>query len=101
MSEPLSKTELVRAAWITELRREGHRQCFGTYWDGLSRVCALGLLAEVAGVDPNDETRATDAAGISVRQANKIVVLNDGDHVAGVRKHSFSQIADVVEGWFK
>jgi hypothetical protein len=51
VSEPLDKAVLSRAAWLTELRRQGHRQCVAVYEDdsdGTMRVCALGLLREVA-----------------------------------------------------
>lgn len=111
MTKTLDKTELVRLAWLTELRRQGQRQCVGEYMDGLGSVCALGLLAEVSGM-PRDElwTRTNDLdlddlaeigalAGLSDEQTDGVYGRNDGSD--GYQKHTFAEIADVVEGWFK
>ena len=95
MSTPQSKESLVRLSWLTELRRQGHRQCAGTYRKG-EKVCALGLLAETMGADlawhqPDGWVEA--ATGLHNWQALQVVALND-DH------YTFAEIADVVAGWF-
>lgn len=110
MTKTLDKTELVRLAWLTELRRQGHRQCTGEYAQG-TNVCALGLLLEVAGKTvewavKHDEARVGEFAGLSPRQARTVVCMNDGLTNFNVgygryHKHTFAEIADVVEGWFK
>lgn len=113
MSKTLTKEELVRAAWLVELRRQGHRQCNGEFKNGM-RVCALGLLAEVAHYDLDGDEDADIVgalAGLTTHQAKEIAARNDGGliGVAGVvpkgirrfREHTFAEIADVIEGWFK
>jgi hypothetical protein len=106
MTQPLTKEELIRGAWITALRMEGHRQIrwepYGHFDD---RVCAGYLLREIAGVPNRLDTRsiyydrrACWAAGLSTWQGFKIMFMNDG---LLCRQHTFSEIADVVEGWFK
>jgi hypothetical protein len=105
MAETLDKQTLTRLAWITELRRQGHRQCTGAYFSKAGGVCALGLLMEIA-IDRSrwcdeewDEMCAVGAlAGLTSDQAGEVALLNDGMLCA---KHTFAQIADVVEGWFK
>jgi hypothetical protein len=94
MTKPLTKEELIRSAWITALRMQGHRQCHGKFRDG-DLVCALQILREVVG--PVNE-RLTVLAGISLEQFGDVVLMNDG---VGVHKHTFAEIADVVEGWFR
>ena len=97
-----SSPDEIRARWIAELRRQGHRQCTGSYTDFGGRVCALGLLAEVAGHSfergdwPDD---IGDLAGLREDHSDKIVGMNDGKWE--FHKHTFAEIADVVEGWFK
>ena len=100
MSEPLSKTELVRAAWLVELRRQGGRQCADYYCLSTRKVCALGLLLEVASEDDEpDVWEAGALAGLDSEQSQDVANRNDG--ALGYHKHSFAEIADVVEGWFK
>src|SRR5262245_17142629 len=120
MTRTLDKTELVRLSWLTELRRQGDRQCEGDYFRG-TNVCALGLLAEVAGyngsslldlfdddliiskvVDQHDTQQVVGAlAGLSAEQAALVVGMNDGTCCeAYYNKHTFAQIADAVESWF-
>jgi hypothetical protein len=105
MTAPIkTKEELTRLAWITELRRQGHRQCTnGQYADANHRmVCALGLLREVAfpKASPEDREMLDDVeevgalAGLSGGQSFEVGDLND--HTC-----NFAEIADVVEGWFK
>ena len=106
----LSPTE-VRERWIVELRRQGHRKCEGGLADAIDgRVCALGLLAEVAGLSTGSTAddgltyyEIAEAAGLTEQQIDKIWRMNDGDqlHEPKYRKHTFPEIADVVEGWFK
>lgn len=104
MSQVKSKEQLVRLAWLTELRRQGHRQCFGAYYgdSANTKVCALGLLAEIAGVDAEefDETHEVGAfAGLSCEQTTQVWHMNDGDGDFAER-HTFAEIADVVATWF-
>ncbi len=103
MSRTLSKEDLIRSAWLTELRRQGHRQC-----DGASRAperaCALQLLSEVAG-HPRDLNLiwAAESAGLTSHQAYKVIAMNDGHAYKSAhayRKHSFTEVANAVEGWF-
>lgn len=98
MTQPLDKTTLVRAAWITELRRQGHRQCHGL-GDGLN-VCALDLLAEITAADERSSLFQVGAlAGLSAFKVTDAINRNDGSR--GYHKHTFAEIADVLEGWFK
>jgi hypothetical protein len=96
-------------AWLTELRRQGHRQCHGTPTDG-EHVCALMLLATMMGMADGDLHDVAQRAGLTREQANIVIMLCDGrrfflfqqlpkhyEH----RKHTFAEIADVVEGWFR
>jgi hypothetical protein len=105
MSNAKSKTDLVRLAWLTALRRQGGRQCGGSFSDSRGRVCALGLLQEVA-LRPDeiilacwDDIDAVGAlAGLNPQQSWDVTYRNDGDD--GHAKHTFAEIADVVAGWF-
>lgn len=105
MSTTLTKEELVRANWLVELRRQGHRQCVGA-WDRDGKVCALQLLSDQLGVVGH--VKAAQLAGLSRSQMNDVANLNDGVsfdpalarfHIA--RVHTFAEIADIVEGWFQ
>ena len=113
MAQTKTKEELVRLSWLTELRRQGHRRCEGEYFVG-TNVCALGLLAEVAGLSVYDVDEIGDAdigglAGLSAAQSAEIWRRNDGASMDEVVrptgtsycKHTFAEIADVVAGWFK
>jgi hypothetical protein len=94
MSEQKSKQELTRLAWITGLRRQGHRQCQRSYRDGAGGVCAMGLLAEMVGDDEfyaNDDW-AEDATGLIYHQTVIVMSMNDSGR-------SFEEIADVVASW--
>lgn len=108
MTKPLSKTDLTRAAWLTELRRQGHRQCTDALRIG-TRVCAIGLLGEVARANERQFDRGDDygiggLAGLSRLQVEEVTKRNDGafDEISCKRlpKHTFAEIADVVESWF-
>jgi hypothetical protein len=107
MSEAKTKEELVRLAWLAALRRQGDRQCTGTYAeDGM--VCALGLLAEITKADGYfDEVGLGAVAGLSSQQSFEVVARNDGgahpmlDPDEMFIPHTFGQIADVVEKWFE
>jgi hypothetical protein len=116
MASQLDKQSLTRLAWLTELRRQGDRKCEGDYFDwnddGEQMVCALGLLAEVAGYGSDDEmpgsTEIDQLAGLTEEQAEAVWMMNDGYTAmpgitpeVSVAKHTFAEIADVVEGWFK
>lgn len=114
MSKTLDKTELVRVAWLTELRRQGHRKCEDSYRKG-GMVCALGLLAEVADFDLlgspcGSASMVGETAGLTSDQSFEVAARNDGsefiddenDPVLGLfHVHTFAEIADIVEGWFK
>lgn len=102
MSETLDKQTLTRLAWLTELRRQGHRKCEGDFGDYLTggSVCAIGLLIEVADLGGwDDEFDVGEAAGLERWMVVQVVDRNDGD--APYHEHTFAEIADVVEGWFK
>ncbi len=112
MTKTLDKTELVRLAWLTDLRRQGHRQCTHSYAED-DNVCALGLLLEVAGKTVEwaegtcgiDETAIGELAGLTAEQSVRVISMNDGCPPSTGKppyhKHTFAEIADVVEGWFK
>jgi hypothetical protein len=102
MSTPQTKETLIRLAWTTALRLQGDRQCYDTYRDGWGRVCALGLLLEVAGIDPDIEEPQDvgELAGLHARYSRQVVAMNDGDSLAGSRKFTFAEIADRVDSWF-
>ncbi len=108
MSEQLTKETLVRLSWLTELRRQGERKCVDVYVEG-SLVCALGLLREVAIADPRDwpdDVGEVGAfAGLSHEQSEEVASRNDGafklDGIEMYHPHTLSEIADVVEGWFR
>lgn len=98
MSKIRTKEELVRLSWLTELRRQGHRQCrYATYGPG-NQVCPVALLAEINGLSASPRTWGFEdvgyLAGLSYCQISGIICLNDDDHL------TFSQIADVVASWF-
>lgn len=106
MTQPLDKTALVRASWLTELRRQGHRQCIESFEADDGRVCALGLLREIAverderHLSDWDDIKAVGAlAGLAISRSEDVVCRNDGTQ--GHPSHTFAEIADVVEGWFK
>lgn len=111
MTKTLDKTDLVRLAWLTELRRQGDRQCTGADFPK-GKVCALGLLAEIVGfewvdtLEPEDYGPLGCFAGLSWDQTQDVWKRNDGVNPDEMRpvpyhKHTFAEIADVVEGWFK
>jgi len=99
MTKPLSSQELVRLSWLTELRRQGHRQCTGVGARSGGMVCALKLLSEVAGTRSWFSRETSEAAGLTNGQAVRVIRMNDGSE--NHRRHTFAEIADVVEGWFK
>ena len=95
MSTTRTKTELVRMGWLTELRRQGHRQCNGFLFLG-HKVCAFGLLQEVAfglGSTFVGYEALTKAAGMNEGRIGPILRMNDSGQ-------TFAEIADVVESWF-
>ncbi len=107
MTKTLDKTELVRLAWLTELRRQGHRKC---EWADVKRgkgICALQLLAELCPKEEDGNVRhwgdVGRYAGLSYEQQTEVYCRNDGvsDRGTTYHKHTFAEIADVVEGWFK
>lgn len=107
MAKTKSKEDLIRLSWIAELRRQGDRQCKGNLHTG-TRVCALGLLAEVCGLSPEEADKLTRRgkgfgpigamAGLDGAQTDAVWWMNDGRF--GRRKHTFGEIADVVARWF-
>ncbi len=103
MSKTRTKEELIRLAWIAALRRSGHRKCVEDYSTSKGRVCALGLLAEVAGINARDvqglELHEVGAlAGLCKNESRYVAWLNDGNLI-NIRPHTFREIADIVEGW--
>jgi hypothetical protein len=111
MTQPLTKEELVRSAWITELRRQGERKCEGEYAASGGKLCALGLLIEVVGLAGFKGFKGAGTLGqkigLSSARTAAVVGMNDGTPyiykgiIYTPRKHTFSEIADVVEGWFR
>ena len=98
MSEVKPKETLMRLAWIAALRREGHRKCTGEYQSGFGKVCALGLLAEVAGKKVDGLTRIDEVggwAGLDFMASARVMNMNDG---VGQPKRTFSEIAGWLEG---
>lgn len=111
MSSTLDKTALVRLSWLTELRRQGHRQCQGP--QNGDKVCALVLLTEMInprwfnGIDNDLATlkRYGHQAGLTDHQTDMVASMNDGrgwQSCSGnlFRKYTFAEIADVVASWF-
>jgi hypothetical protein len=113
MTAPIETEEkLLRLAWLAALRREGHRQCTGTMFEG-NLVCAIGLLAEVAGLSTADveameeeqdlhypgrtEDALGELAGLDDYQVCDITSMNDGKQQ---QRKSFAEIANVVESWY-
>ena len=124
MAEQLDKTVLTRLAWLTELRRQGHRQCVGGQTGAFKNssdatVCAVRLAFEMIPAEARDAHDSivvvvAKATGLSYAQAATVLMLNDGRRewwVDGedvflspqfeVRPHTFAEIADVIEGWGK
>jgi hypothetical protein len=108
MSEHKSKETLVRLAWIAALRNQGDRQCREMMRQG-QLVCALGLLAEItefSGSIIEAELVVGAMAGLDDNQCSHVACLNDGVRNKRLgfnlkfKKHTFSEIADVIEGWF-
>src|SRR5262249_12102494 len=101
------KQTLTRLAWITELRRQGHRQCTnGLYFDDDMTACALAILGEVAGLTPRQISHREGSqigalAGLKLWQSQHVVKLNDGGTDCQGGKHTCAEIADVVEDWFR
>ena len=105
MSTQRTKEELVRLAWTTKLRRQGHRQCVLRAHDHRGNVCAFALLAEIAphatrwpGSGSIDYETLARAAGLARGHLREVLCMNDGKYE--FRRHTFAEIADVVEGWF-
>lgn len=96
VTRPLAKEELIRTAWLTQLRRQGHRQCRGKLFGRGKKVCALGLLVEVA--DPHYQQaefeEIAERAGLADYQVREVIGMNDEDLA------SFAEIADQIELWF-
>lgn len=115
MSSPKTKEQLTRLAWLTELRRQGHRQCtlwlpwFLNWGPRREKACALRILYEIeirSGYAPQlvffdlpDMEGVGALAGLSIRQTALVYEMNDGTGAAD-RKHTFAEIADVVAAWF-
>lgn len=98
MSKTKTKEELVRLGWLTELRRQGDRQFEGALRGYDNKVCALGLLAEVANYDLDVMSDALSdiggLAGLDGSQSERIATMNDDDGL------TFAEIATEVETWF-
>jgi len=95
MSKAKTKEELVRLGWLTELRRQGERQTAGTLRDYDNKVCALGLLAEVARYEETEELDDIAAlAGLDIHQSSRVLTMNDDEGL------TFAEIATEVESWF-
>jgi len=99
VSTTRSKPELVRLAWLVELRQQGQRQHWTWNYSGGDRVCALQLLWELLGKPGRrlapDFPAIGARAGLSTAQTWEVISLNDR------RRRSFSEIADAVAAWFE
>ena len=106
MAKTLDKVELTRLAWLTALRAQGHRQCRETCATDSQQICAGHLLSsEILNQPKLDIVMAMGMAGLSRKQGWEVISMNDGrgyDCFRGdcFRRHTFAEIADVVEGWF-
>jgi hypothetical protein len=98
VARPLSKDDLIRRAWVTELRRQGHRQCRFEFFKG-NKVCAMGLLVELTGAHYGDPKSPCTSdvmglAGLTRVHVRTLMGMNDEG------KASFAEIADQIEEWF-
>ena len=104
MSTTKSKEELTRLAWLTALRHQGDRQCRAVPTARGGKVCAFALLAELMGMPTSEWSRVYHHVGLNPFRALDVAAMNDGGQSFGsnqtFRKHTFSEIADVVESWF-
>lgn len=112
MSNPLPQTLLLRYEWITQLRHNGQRKCEGCLrqiengcdWDfddPRVRVCALGLLQEILVLRDIHPVGGLGgmmrAVGLHDSNAQQIANRNDG--TKGFHKHTFAELADLIESW--
>lgn len=88
MSKELDKQTLIRLAWTTALRRSGDRD-----------ICAMQLLKEITGSWRMTFTDVGALAGLNGDQVYSVIYMFDGR--MGYRKHSFAEIAGVIEDWFR
>lgn len=99
MAQTKTKEELLRLSWLTQLRRQGHRQCRGQLGNARGEVCAFGLLNEMLNNKPCEDGMTYSAlgklVGLSSSQSADIVGMNDR------YKRTFVEIADAVADWFK
>jgi len=124
MAQTKTREELVRLAWLTELRQHPDRQCRFLSRGSRGRVCALMLLADLTGETPLMQARILGGktmpvidyaaiaarAGLNREQAQTVIQFND--YGKNSRKHvgrhphvrpeplTFPMIADVVDSWF-
>lgn len=108
----------AKAKWLEALRSGKYQQGTGCLRDENNCYCCLGVLADI--VDPAGwSPHAEDSIGtIDVYQhhrepqmldfdiranlnlvnvASHLAVMNDGDDIAGAKRHSFAEIADWIE----
>lgn len=103
----MSTTEqLIRAYWLTELRRSQSRQCIGASCTP-TNACALQLLAEITGDRAYADRfgvrkliQAAKKAGLSKDQAWKIIDLNDGENLTDSKQRTFTELADIITSWY-
>lgn len=103
MSTTQTKTDLVRLAWITELRRQGDRKCKGHLFAKGSKVCAIALLSEVAGL-PKWKTYELIRVNKGEHAIGRLAGLDDIESCNVWRMNdsgfTFAEIADAVAAWF-
>src|SRR5262245_59573153 len=92
------KYALIRNAWIAALRREGHRQCREVLARDGYQVCALAILAEVAGIKaadiPSRKNQIGPLAGLSSEpQVCALALLGE---VAGIKATEIESLENQV-----
>src|SRR5215470_13862201 len=83
----------IKRKWISALRGGNWQQCFGRLRGQGNQRCALGVLAEVLGVeiDVDQGDLEPDLLGLDEQQYDSIYLFNDDD------QKSFEEIASLIE----
>ena len=85
----------IKRKWVAALRGGNYTQIFAMLGNGPGRRCALGVLADVVGLDGENEATSygtiRELSGASALQTNEVLQMND------TYGWTFEQIADRVE----
>jgi hypothetical protein len=107
----------VKERWVKALRSKKYRQgrrCLVSCDDSRhTRYCCLGLLCRIEGLEikygeavykkasvssitqlPSDYRKYI---GITKEDERRLMSMNDGNTIDGIRKHTFLEIADYIE----